>query len=118
MSKLHIYAQPYNHEDAWIVGNSESLTALRDAITRVLKGENTITGAKSFCEDGEGYATLVLRVEDDAVWKSLRPPYTEHDNVWCAGEDDGEGHKDCPKHPFNIIDDFEYEEYYKIIHRK
>lgn len=44
---LHLYPQPYNHAEAWMVGDRESLTAIRDAITRVLEGPDTATSVRA-----------------------------------------------------------------------
>jgi hypothetical protein len=82
MNRLHIYAQPYNHSDAWIVGDTEALIALRDALNKLIDpplfgDKDTLAGVKSFCNDGEGYTTLILKVEDDIVWDQLTLPYNE-----------------------------------------
>ena len=76
---LHLYPQPYNHADAWMVGDRESLTAIRDAITRVLDGPDAATSVRAFCEDGEGYAFIVMRQEDPEVWRRMLLPYAELD---------------------------------------
>lgn len=74
MSVLHIHEQEGNHEEAWIVGNRESLTALRDALTRAIDSDQP-QSCISFASDGEGYHVLILRVEDQKVWDTLLPPY-------------------------------------------
>ena len=73
--KLHLYAQDDNHDDAWIVGDRVALTALRDALNQVLDGPHPATGVQAFCEDGEGYTTLVMRVDEPDVWRELLLPY-------------------------------------------
>ena len=101
MSVLHIHEQEGNHEEAWIVGNRESLTALRDALTRAIDSDQP-QSCISFASDGEGYHVLILRVEDQKVWDTLRPPYCDP-----YGVDDGEV-PSVPRHPCHIISDEDY----------
>ena len=81
MNLLHIYAQPWEHSDAWIVGTRDGLTALRDALTRALASERAEpTACLQFVTDGEGYACFI--VPNDADWQSekwmkLYRPYTD-----------------------------------------
>jgi len=81
ISLLHLYAQSWEHNDAWIVGNREGLTALRDALNRALETETTKpTACLAFATDGEGYACFI--VPNDADWQSdrwmrLYLPYTD-----------------------------------------
>ena len=70
---LHIYAQPFQHEDAVIRGNVEALTALRDALTVAI--ETGQAEADAFCHDGEGFGVLCQRVNLNALMGPL--PYTE-----------------------------------------
>jgi hypothetical protein len=92
-NKLHVYAQPQQHEEAWIVGDLKALTALRDALSRVIDGKQA-SGAKSFCEDGEGYTAVVLCVEDPKIWEKMALPYTDIEGI--PHEED--------VFPFHIID--------------
>jgi len=91
--KLHLYAQPQQHDAAWIVGDLTALTALRDAINRVIDGKQA-SGAKSFTEDGEGYTAIVLRVEDPEVWEEMALPYTDVEGIPHAAD----------VFPFHVID--------------
>lgn len=81
MNLLHIYAQAWEHNDAWIVGTREGLTALRDALNRALTNEQTAPAAcLQFVTDGEGYTCFI--VPNDADWQSekwmkLYRPYTD-----------------------------------------
>lgn len=101
-NRLHIYAQDASHEDAWVVGDREALTALRDALNRVLDGPAATDGAKSFCEDGEGFLTVVVRVDDASLWKTLHLPYATRSI----------SNEDCV-HPFAVAD----EDTYRRLHR-
>jgi hypothetical protein len=78
--KLHVFSQHQSHDDAWIVGDLAALTALRDAIQRVIDGKQA-SGAKAFCEDGEGYTTIVLCVEDPKIWENMALPYTDVEGI-------------------------------------
>ncbi len=72
---LHIYAQPDQHADAYIVGDAEALRALWEAIGRALvTGKQDGTGCV-FCADGEGYVVLV-KPATEAEMDRLRLPYT------------------------------------------
>jgi hypothetical protein len=87
---LHLYAQAFQHQEAWVVGTKESLIALRDTINQVLEsGEPKAVSA--YTNDGEGYRVLVWGVSDDTV-KDLRTPYVDP-----MGSQSGKG-------PFQIID--------------
>lgn len=79
---LHIFNQYQQHDEAYIIGNKEALTALRDAINQALENEKGL-GATDFDEcvktvDGEGYQVLVVRNDDDwqaESWQNLQFPY-------------------------------------------
>ncbi len=60
---LHIYAQPFEHAEAWIIGDAKSLKALRDAIDKALT-DATISSVKSITADGESFVTIVANVDD------------------------------------------------------
>lgn len=65
---LHLIAQPYWHRPAFVVGNRDGLTALRDAIDAALAGGEP--AAETMCRDGEGYRIHVRCVpaaEMDAI---------------------------------------------------
>lgn len=75
---LHLYAQPAEHDDAWIVGNSAALTALAQAIQDAFSsGEGA---AEVFVADGEGF-TLRVRLDDapmsSPTWVRRAVPYTD-----------------------------------------
>ena len=72
--KVHIYAQPFNHGDAYIVADAEGLTAIRDACDAALKRGST--AIEPFTEDGEGYALIVMNIETrDPKWALIHLPY-------------------------------------------
>lgn len=81
MNLLHVYAQPWEHSDAWLVGNREGLTALRDALNRALASETTEpAGCLQFVADGEGYACFIVPNDADwqtEKWQKLYRPYTD-----------------------------------------
>lgn len=74
--RLHVYAQAFWHEDAYIVGNVEGLRALRRAIDAALKVGHA-ESAELSCGDGEGYCVRVFRVEGAEPWPRLAVPYTD-----------------------------------------
>lgn len=72
---LHIYSPQQWHDDAYIVGNTEGLIALRDAINRAL-GEERKGGLAAFVNDGEGFYGAVVRVDDKSEkFDLLAVPY-------------------------------------------
>lgn len=94
--KLHVYAQPWEHGESWIVGERKALEALRDAIDSALR-DGAVPGtsaATGYASDGEGYRVLVMRV-DGEVWRDMLRPYTE---------DSARDNRDDATHPFALID--------------
>jgi hypothetical protein len=75
---LHIYSQSAWHEDAYIVGNRESLEELKKLIDKALE---TGKGDGDFwVNDGEGYPLHVIFVDGDwhtDKWVKLITTYTE-----------------------------------------
>lgn len=61
---LHIYGQACYHDDAFMVGNTKGLEAVRDAIDRVLSGETGQWATWVSVSDGEGYDLKVIKVDD------------------------------------------------------
>lgn len=72
MTMLHIYAQPYWHCDAFILGDRDSLTRLRDALTRALDSGQP-QAIEAFTSDGEAFGAVVAVCDDD----NLALPYTD-----------------------------------------
>lgn len=74
MDALHIYAQEYWHDEAYIVGTQAALGALRNAIDAAL--ETGRGKAELFVSDGEGYTVHVMAESDETMGK-LCAPYTD-----------------------------------------
>lgn len=91
---LHIYAQGFWHDTAYIVGDRAGLTALRDALNVAL--EKGCGACEPFASDGEGYETRVELCEDEATWKALQMPYTDTDMDIATWKG---------KHPAYVFDD-------------
>lgn len=74
---LQIYGQPWEHAEAFLIGNREGLTKLKEALERALYIGEGIAGV--FAKDGEGYE-IVIEVIDkpwsDSFWSSLASSYT------------------------------------------
>lgn len=74
---LHIYAQEYGHDQAYVVGEREALIALRDAIDRVLANEEDNKETfEAYAGDGEGF-DVIVRCVDNTVFEELMLPYTD-----------------------------------------
>ncbi len=71
---LHIHAQCWWHDEAWVVGNEEALRNLVRALKRAIK--EGYAEYLTFTADGEGYDVRILRLNDDALWDKARLPYT------------------------------------------
>lgn len=84
MSYLHLYAQSQWHDDAYLVGNRPALTALRDALTRLLDGSASTETLLVYANDGEGY-DLLARLVDQPVFDALTAPYTDSIAIAASG---------------------------------
>lgn len=98
---LHIYSQEAWHDDAFIVGNTEGLKALRDAINQALKRQSnrsqSVSGPVSV-SDGEYYTTVIVKIDTDwqeEEWRELAVPYT-----WEHAKERNEK----AKHPHDYVD--------------
>lgn len=69
---LHIYAQPYWHAEAYIIGDRKALQLLRDSIDVALQSGNH--SSQTFANDGEGYMLCVMVNEK---MEDIRLPYTD-----------------------------------------
>lgn len=73
---LHIYSADSWHGECYIIGNTEGLLKLRNAIDKALEvGE--IGCASAFASDGEGFATIVIKEEAKEVWDKLKVHYVD-----------------------------------------
>lgn len=78
MSRLHLFPQEFSHGDAWLVGDRESLTAVRDTITRVLDSpDSSAKCTQAMGADGEGYALIVVLQQAAQHWERMLLPYAE-----------------------------------------
>lgn len=71
---LHIYAQEIWHDEAYIAGEREALTILRDAIDDALK--KGTSSAQFFTSDGEGFDVQIV-VADEPTMNKMMVPYTD-----------------------------------------
>lgn len=71
---LHVYAQSDWHSESYIVGTTQSLKALRDAIDQALQDETGVT--ESMVNDGEGFDLVVACVDNLQEFDKLSVPYT------------------------------------------
>ena len=73
---LHIYGQYQWHDDVQIVGNTEALRVLRNAIDMALEHGQAATLA-FFVGDGEGYQVTVAKNDSGwEEWGRFPAPYT------------------------------------------
>lgn len=75
MPTVHLHAQAYWHDPAYVTGNRAGLLALRQAIDEAL-GEAEDSSVNAFTSDGEGYDLRVRRVDGAQIHK-LGLPYTD-----------------------------------------
>lgn len=75
MNQMHIYGQEMWHDDVSIIGDTASLTALKKAIEDALETGSGF--ALAFVNDGEGFNTLVVRVDDAGRLDNLAVPYMD-----------------------------------------
>jgi hypothetical protein len=74
---LHIYGQAFEHEPVLIIGTTESLVELRDALDRAIESDTAQT-KHLFANDGEGF-DVIIRAHPEALCDSrkLAVPYTD-----------------------------------------
>lgn len=81
MPVLHVYGQAIWHDDVLIMGNTEALRALREAIDRALANDSGgFAKADVTAADGEWYWVMVLRNDHDwraPEWQNAALPYTD-----------------------------------------
>lgn len=77
---LHVYAQGFGHDDAYLVGTRDDLTKLRAAIDRALAARaqrrSSEAAEQFFDAAGEGYDVLV-KVVPESVENNLELPCAE-----------------------------------------
>ena len=75
---LHLYPQPFWHDEAYIVGNRKGLERLRDALNKALEDEGDVdVSVNVMANDGEGYSVHVVKVNDGEKINMLAVPYTD-----------------------------------------
>ena len=67
---LHIYGQTDWHAKSYIIGDLTALKALRKAIDAAI--ESGGGKCESFTNDGEGYDTVVIKVEDSKQFAKMQ----------------------------------------------
>jgi hypothetical protein len=84
---LHIYGQEQWHGEAFIVANMQALLLLKKAIDdAIVQGHGYVP---AFVGDGEGFNTLIARLDDAKAFDKLAVPYNDEiasekqeDAVW------------------------------------
>lgn len=100
MKLLQIYAQSNEHGDAWIIGDAEGLTALRDAINTALSEGSAVTTCGT--SDEEGFMTFVAKSDLNTVREEdVLLPYTNA--VYHKG-----------KHPLVLVGPARYRDLAKV----
>lgn len=82
MKLLHIYGQVDEHSPVLIVGTSEALVALRDALSQAITDPQVRTNVAVMASDGEFYDVRVKVDEspwEGPVWLSRHLPYTDEE---------------------------------------
>lgn len=85
MRILNVYGQTMGHDELWILGNREGLTALRDALNRTLNNKPvddlTYTSVETEVTDGESFNTIIVCQDkplQDKAWDDLHLPYVDY----------------------------------------
>ena len=73
---LHVLPQSAHQDEAYLIGNKEGLTRLRDAIDKALKSPGKPIISSSMSIDGEGYWAIALCVTEDQM-EHIPLGYTE-----------------------------------------
>ena len=76
MPILHIHAQSYFHQPAFLIGNHDGLMALYEAIGRVLFSNDATWIAELYQSDGEGFP-LVLALRANSALDAADHAYTD-----------------------------------------
>lgn len=100
-NKLHVYGQPYCHDDLWVVGDEQGLLALRDALNEVLSGRKDLACGQSMTADGEGFDILVWKRPSEDL-DSMLLPYVDWELNGLPDESEND------KHPVRQVDLDEY----------
>lgn len=90
---LHVFAQYAHHTDAYIVGTSQDLLALRNTLDQAMSRADAQMVA--FASDGEGYDLHVVQIDQDQAQRLLTA-YTA---------DYAEDSRETALHPWHILRD-------------
>lgn len=75
MNTLHIFAQAFEHSDAYVFGTEEGLLKLRAVIDAALESKTQDAYTESYCTDGEGFGIYVFLASDYQM-DTIPKPYT------------------------------------------
>ena len=75
--RLHVYGANSQHDTVAITGDTESLTALRNAINHVLANPTATARTDNYAADGEGFVAVV-RCLTDKQWAGIPLPYAHN----------------------------------------
>lgn len=85
---LHLYGPTYEHDSAFIVGDREAITKLRDSLDMMLELDTSVrrpmARIDSMTSDGEGFSLGMVMVEEDwqsETWQTLLLPYSDESRI-------------------------------------
>lgn len=81
VKKLHIYPQEDLNDSVEVMGTTQGLEALRDAINEALEWSNQSGEAQVKASDGEKYDIRVIQLNLPGTLKILPLPYTHPFNT-------------------------------------
>lgn len=84
-NELHIYGQKWWHDEVVILGTTQALKFIRDAINEALK-QNIGESDPVMTNDGEGYTVRVVCTDDETLWPTYAKPYSDTD---ATGSNEG-----------------------------
>ena len=100
---MHIYGPQHEHDSVFLVGNTEALQELRDAIDQVLREPYASVKIDLMVADGEGFDIVIIRKDKErSWWINLALPYSDEITRYGPGSSQ-------LKRPANIIDPWDLE---------
>lgn len=94
---IHIHSQDFWHGTAYLVGNTEGLCKLINALIEAIANKSASAQAELICNDGEGYTLKIVCSDNDGILSKLAVPYTGVD----AKEDNPEIIHPSELHEYN-----------------
>jgi hypothetical protein len=79
---LHLFGQTFWHETAFIVGDFESLTQLRNAIDNAIA--NKVEKTQTLQNDGEGYDLIIICADN---METVQTAYSDTEITCPQGDD-------------------------------